>query len=201
MMFHVVFWDDWYCEIGQKCSGGVEIANSQVGYSSRQSTIQSEMRHRTSYDQHFQPQVANNVDIGKAANNPTRRPKKRKKGPRIELNHGIIATAGCCFFLGCVVSTIVLLCFLRRPHDVHSPFWQRKVDLAQHLKRQQQHHQQEHNGLANKRTDEKCPSYGCPIYPVEMSNLNTNSSKDSLIVSKSHITLAIESLKSIKIEL
>lgn len=150
------------------------------------------MRHRTGYDQHFQQQLSNNGDIDKVMNNPTRRAKKRKERPRLELNHGIIATAGCCFFLGCVVSTIVLLCFLRRPHDVHSPFWQRKVNLAQHLKRQQQNQQQEHNGSANERnylhSDEKCPSYGCPIYPVEISTLNS-SSNNSSIVSTSHIML------------
>mmetsp|Transcript_27103 Transcript_27103/g.42554 ORF Transcript_27103/g.42554 Transcript_27103/m.42554 type:complete len:472 (-) Transcript_27103:74-1489(-) len=143
------------------------------------------MRHRTGHDQHFQPQLSYN-GYGQGGEEPSRRARMRKRRPRIELNHGIIATAGCCFFLGCVVSTIVLLCFLRRPHDVHSPFWQRKVDLAQHLKRQQQY-QQGHIGSANERPDEKCPTYGCPIHPIEMSNLNGTSK--NLIVSKSHIML------------
>ena len=156
------------------------------------------MRHRThpanaaDYYDHAstQQQFSNNGYVDTSTVNSTlRRTRKRKKSSRIEFNHGMIATAGCCFFLGCLCTTIVLLCFLRRPqHDihVHSPFWQEKVNLAKHLQRQQQSQQQEHGGLSRDR--EKCPSYGCPIYPVEMSNLNSTS-KDSLIASQSHIML------------
>mmetsp|Transcript_35695 Transcript_35695/g.72984 ORF Transcript_35695/g.72984 Transcript_35695/m.72984 type:complete len:274 (+) Transcript_35695:132-953(+) len=136
------------------------------------------MRHRTTHPA--------DASAGSYHHPQPRGTRKRKKRPRIELNHGMVATAGCCFFLGCVVSTIVLLCFLRRPHDV-SPFWQQKVNLAQHLQRQQQ---EQRNGLATEKLHlaEKCPSYGCPIYPVEMSNLNSTS-KDSLIVSSNHIMI------------
>ena len=150
------------------------------------------MRHRT------HPANADYFDHGPQQSNSngldttTRRTRKRKKSPsRIELNHGMIATAGCCFFLGCIVTTIVLLSFLQRPHEVHvhSPFWEQKVNLAQHLQRQQQNQQQEQNGLAREREKlhlaEKCPSYGCPIYPVEMSNLTIPSN----IASRSHVML------------
>ena len=144
--------------------------------------ILAEMRHRTTH-----PADASAGSYHRFQQPQPRGTRKRKKRPRIELNHGMVATAGCCFFLGCVVSTIVLLCFLRRPHDVHSPFWQQKVNLAQHLQRQQQ---EQRNGLATEKLHlaEKCPSYGCPIYPVEMSNLNSTS-KDSLIVSSNHIMI------------
>lgn len=154
----------------------------------------ADMRHRThptanaEYYFDHPPHLSNNGQVDTA---PTRRTRKWKKSPRIEFNHGIIATAGCCFFLGCVVSTIVLLCCLRRPHDVHvhSPFWEQRVNLAQHLQRQQQNQPQEHNGLAREREKlhlaEKCPSYGCPIYPVEMSNL-TSTSK---IATRNHVML------------
>jgi serine/threonine protein phosphatase PrpC len=92
---------------------------------------------------------------------------QRKKRPRKGINHSTIALAGCCFFLGCVISTIVMLCFLpHRPRDAHSPFWKRKVYLAKEL----QHHDESVQSMGK-----KCPSYGCPIYPMEMSMLNETS--------------------------
>ena len=156
------------------------------------------MRHRSQptdtsaayYHHHFPDQSVNTIS------DDHQRFRKRKKRPRIELNHGIIATAGCCFFLGCVVSTVVLLCFLRRPSDVHRPFWDQKVHLLQHLQRQRKNQQQERDHLivAKEITNcaEECLSYGCPIRPIEMLALN-GTIKRSCIASRNHIMMTHKS--------
>lgn len=122
------------------------------------------IRHRSaaSAGGYHSQQVTNNYGhVGTTITQHEERKPQRKKRPRNGLNHSTIAVAGCCFFLGCVMSTIVMLCFLpHRPRDAHSPFWKRKVHLAKELQVQSM---------------EKCPSYGCPIYPTEMSMLNETS--------------------------
>lgn len=174
------------------------------------------MRHRTTHPAdasavgcHFQQLTSGNISIDRAIpHHETPRERKRKKGPMIESNHAMIALAGCCFFLGCVASTIVLICFRpRRPHDVHSLFWEQKVHLARQLQQHQQHMGQQEYQIQQRRRqkddklvqtteklldlDDKCPSYGCPLYPIEMTNIT--STEDYSFVSTNHIMFTHQS--------
>ena len=88
-------------------------------------------------------------------------------------NQVIIGLSSCLALL--VLSTVILIQHLPRQNDTHSRFWEETGDSLLP--------QQQKQSIVVK---EKCASFGCPIRPVEMSQLTSHT---PAIASSSHILL------------
>ncbi|KAL9181744.1 hypothetical protein ACHAXT_012087 [Thalassiosira profunda] len=104
-------------------------------------------------------------------------------------NQLIIGLSSC--FLLVIISTFLLMQHLPHPHDEQIHFWD-----TDHARQQQQplvkpQLSGKSSGLQNQQRN--CTRYGCPIRPVELTQLETTPQAIALIESKDHILLTHKS--------
>ncbi|KAL7530701.1 hypothetical protein ACHAXR_003633 [Thalassiosira sp. AJA248-18] len=102
-------------------------------------------------------------------------------------NYVIVALSS--LFVLVIMSTMVLVQHIPHPNDEHTPFWdiKRKMRFGQHDETHnlQQKQEKKTHLLAN------CTHYGCPLRPLEISQLNRTA--NTFIASTDHILLTHKS--------